>query len=103
MKPISKDLRYRVINYLESKQSYSSAAKKFEISENSARRWYSRYKETGSLELRTRYGGRAKISDSYRNDKKLGRFITDGWTEYYCKPRGSIINNPRSAGRSFYE
>jgi len=46
--PISKDIRKRVINYIKKGNNCGSSARKFEISESSARRWYSRYLETGN-------------------------------------------------------
>lgn len=50
MRPISKDLRSRVISYLESNLNYASAARKFDIAASSVRRWYLRYKEFGNFE-----------------------------------------------------
>jgi transposase len=51
MKPISKDLRNRVINHLEKGNSYVSASIKFEVSQSSARIWHRRYVSVNSSAL----------------------------------------------------
>ena len=62
MKPISKDLRSRVINYLESDCNYGAASRKFEVSESSVRRWYLKYKKTGSYEAIPYPGKKARLT-----------------------------------------
>lgn len=63
MKPISKDLRSRVINYLENNCNYASASRKFEVSESSARRWYLRYKKTGSYDAIPYPGKKGRLTE----------------------------------------
>ncbi|HJK86949.1 MAG TPA: IS630 transposase-related protein [Candidatus Megaira endosymbiont of Nemacystus decipiens] len=61
MIPISLDLRKRVIEYIKQGSSYSSASRKFEISDSSAHRWYKRYKETGKYEAKPFPGSKGRI------------------------------------------
>ena len=49
MIPISKDLRIRVIKYLEKDCNYAAASRKFDVSESSVRRWHRKYISTGSV------------------------------------------------------
>lgn len=64
MRAISKDLRSRVITYIEKGNSYASASRKFEVSDSSARLWYSRYKETGSYESKPNPGRKPRLTES---------------------------------------
>ena len=64
MKPISKDLRNRVINHLEKGNTYASTARKFEVSESSARVWHLRYKQTGSFEAKPYPGKKPRLTES---------------------------------------
>jgi transposase len=63
MKPISKDLRNRVINHLEKGNSYVSASIKFEVSQSSARIWHRRYKQTGSFEAKPYPGKKPRLTE----------------------------------------
>ena len=62
-RPISEDLRRRVIEYINSGKDYRSASKKFEVSYSSVNRWYRRYKETGNYEAIPYPGKKAKLSN----------------------------------------
>ena len=61
-RPISKDLRRRVIEYINTGKDYGSAARKYEVSYSSVHRWYRRYKETGSYQAIPYPGKKAKLS-----------------------------------------
>lgn len=62
-RPISEDLRRRVINHINSGKDYRSAAKKYEVSYSSVHRWYRRYKETGSYKAISYPGKKPKLSN----------------------------------------
>lgn len=62
-RPISVDLRERVIEYIKSGKSYLSASKKFEVSYSSVHRWYSRYIKTGSYKAIPYPGKKAMLSN----------------------------------------
>lgn len=97
MRPISKDLRKRVIKYLDRNCNYAAAARKFEISEASARRWYLRYKETGSYAARPYPGKKPRLTEAeftkYVNShpgatlKQIGAYfkMTARSAHYYMK------------------
>lgn len=68
MRPISKDLRSRVIIYIESGNSYASASRKFEVSESSIRIWHRRYKETGSYAAKPYPGKKPRLTESEFTD-----------------------------------
>jgi transposase len=62
-RPISEDLRRRVIEYIKTGKAYRSAAKKYDISYSSVHRWYTRYKETGSYQAIPYPGKKPKLSN----------------------------------------
>jgi transposase len=64
MRPISRDLRRRVITYIESGNSCGSASRKFEVSEISIRIWHRRYKETGSYSAKPYPGKKPRLTES---------------------------------------
>ena len=58
----SKDLRKKVIKYIESGNSCNSASIKFEIAVNTARNWYKRYKTEGHYLSRKVGGKKGRIT-----------------------------------------
>ena len=64
MRSISKDLRKRVIEYIELGNSCASSSRKFEVSESSAQRWYKRYKETGSYAPKLYPGKKPRLTET---------------------------------------
>jgi transposase len=60
-RPISEDLRRRVIEYIELGNTRYKAANKYEVSYSAVTRWYNRYKETGSYKAIPYPGKKAKI------------------------------------------
>ena len=64
MRPLSEDLRIRVIEYINLGNNCASASRKFDISYTSVHRWYSRYKETGSYKPKPYPGKRAILSNN---------------------------------------
>jgi transposase len=92
--PYSVDLRERVINYIESGNSKTSAAEIFCINISTVNRWYVRYKKEGNFLPRKRIGARSKIDKealvNYINlnpDTKLidvaSKFGVSLWGIYY--------------------
>jgi len=62
-RPLSEDIRRRVVEYVEVGQTYQSAAKKFEVSYSSVHRWCSRYRKTGSYKPTPYPGKKAMLSN----------------------------------------
>lgn len=62
MRPINEEIRTRVIKSIEKGNSYVSAARQFEVSTSAVRRWYLRYKETGSYAPKPFPGKKARIN-----------------------------------------
>lgn len=60
-KPYSEDLRKRVIEYLIEGGNYKEASKRYKISISALGRWYRRYKQEGTYEVRRRVGAKIKI------------------------------------------
>ena len=63
MRPISEDLRRRVIEYINLGNNYATASRKFDVSYTSVHRLYSMYKETGSYKAKPYPGKRAMLSN----------------------------------------
>src|SRR5258707_15179906 len=72
-KPLSEDLRERVIEAIEGGASRRAAAERFEVSASSAVKWMQRWRQTGSAA--------AKLSGGLKNPflKELGRGPGPGW------------------------
>ena len=62
-RPLSEDLRRRVVEYVAIGANYAKAAKKFEVSYSSVHRWCSRYKKTGSYKANPYPGKKAMLSN----------------------------------------
>jgi len=62
-RPLSEDLRNRVINYIETGNNCHKASRKYEVSYSAVYRWYKRYKETGNYRAIAYRGKKAKISN----------------------------------------
>jgi transposase len=60
--PYSKDLRKKVIDYIESGKSQKSAAALFKLNPSTVSRWWLRYKTEGHYNPRIRIGKKPKIS-----------------------------------------
>lgn len=63
-RPISNDLRQRVIEYIELGNNRHKASQKYSVSYSSVTRWYNKYKETGSYDPIPYPGKKAKVSYS---------------------------------------
>lgn len=61
-RPISEDLRRRVIEYIELGNNRHKASRKYEVSYSAVTRWYKRYKENGSYKATPYPGKKAKVS-----------------------------------------
>ena len=46
-RPYSIDLRKRAVNYIKQGNSYASASRRYEVSHETVRKWYIRYKTEG--------------------------------------------------------
>ena len=62
-RPISDDLRKRVIAYIKTGKNCASAARKFEVSYSSVHRWYNKYIKTGSYKATPYPGKKAMLSN----------------------------------------
>lgn len=60
-KAYSIDLRERVIKYIEEGNSYTASGKLYEVSRETARKWYIRWKEEGNCNQKPRPGKKGKI------------------------------------------
>lgn len=64
MKPISEDLRTRIVNvYVETELSYAKVAVRFQVSESSVRRFVKQWREQGRLTPAPHGGGPASKLD----------------------------------------
>ena len=63
-KPYSLDLRKRAVKYIEQGSSYLSASRRYEISHETVRKWYIRYKAEGHYNQRPRKGKKSSIVQS---------------------------------------
>ena len=70
--PYSKDLRKKVINYLNKGKSKKEASEIFGIHRNTVSRWYNRYKNEGSYEAKKRLGCKTRV-----DYKKIESFVKD--------------------------
>ena len=68
--PYSKDLRTKVVNYLEKGGSQKEAAIIFSLHRNTISRWWCRYQKEGVIEARERLGAKRKL-----DLEKLGLFV----------------------------
>ena len=62
--PYSKDLREKVIKYIESGNSQQSASKVFRLNPSTVSRWWLRYKREGSYAARKRPGKAPRVNAS---------------------------------------
>jgi transposase len=60
--PYSKDLREKVIKYINSCNSQKSASELFSLHRNTVSRWWNRYKKEGIYTARRRLGRKSKLS-----------------------------------------
>jgi transposase len=60
-KAYSKDLRKRVIEYIEEGNNYTSASSRYNISRETARKWHIRYKTEGHYDQKPRKGKKSRI------------------------------------------
>ena len=60
-KAYSIDLRKRVINYIEHGNSYASTSRRYEVSRETTRKWYIRWKTEGHCNLKPRPGKKSNI------------------------------------------
>jgi len=63
-RPLSEDLRRRVVEYVSKGENYAIAAKKFEVSYSSVHRWYNEYKKTGGYKPKPYPGKKAMLSNN---------------------------------------
>jgi transposase len=68
--PYDKDLREKVIKYLESGKSQSSATVLFKLNPSTISRWWLRYKKEGHYEARVRIGKKPRV-----NEKELKKYV----------------------------
>ena len=61
-RPYSKDLRERVVSYIDSGNSYSSSSRIYKISVNTAKNWYKRYKTKGHINPIKRPGAKPRLT-----------------------------------------
>lgn len=59
--PYSKDLRKKVINYLNKGKTQKEASEVFEVHRNTVSRWNNRYKKEGSYEAKERLGYKSRL------------------------------------------
>ena len=60
-KAYSKDLRKRVINYIKSGNNYSAAGERYNVSRETARKWYKRWEEFGHCNEKPRKGKKSSV------------------------------------------
>jgi transposase len=70
IKTFSKDLRVRVIQYIEEGNTQLKASKLFKVSKSAVNRWWKRYQEEGSFEARRKIGSKGKI-----DQKELEQYV----------------------------
>ena len=68
--PYNKDLREKVIKYLESGNSQSTATVLFKLNPSTISRWWLRYKREGHYEARVRIGKKPRV-----NEKELQKYM----------------------------
>ena len=61
-KAYSKDLRTRVIGYIEEGNTQLAASKLFHVSKSAVNRWWTRYIKEGSLETKPKLGSKGKVN-----------------------------------------
>ena len=61
-KAYSKDLRTRVIGYIEEGNTQRAASKLFHVSKSAVNRWWTRYIKEGSLETKPKLGSKGKVN-----------------------------------------
>ena len=71
-KPYSKDLREKVINYIQRGESQQSAARVFSLHYNTVNRWWKRYKKEGNFLARIRVGAKRRL-----NIEELSGFVEE--------------------------
>jgi len=99
----SVDLRHRVVRFVESGKTKTSAAKLFNISLSTVNSWVRLKEETGDIKCRAYTGGaRAKVSredfEAYINNnpsktlKEIGKYfgLTYGWAAYNLEKYGYV-------------
>lgn len=59
--PYSKDLRSRVINYLNKGKSQKEVSEIFGLHRNTVNRWHTRYKKEGNYEAKKRLGLKSRL------------------------------------------
>ena len=59
--PYSKDLREKVINYLNKEKTQKEASQVFGIHRNTISRWSNRYKKEGNYDAKKRLGCKSKL------------------------------------------
>lgn len=59
--PYSKDLRKKVINYLNKGKTQKEASEIFGVHRNTLSRWYNRYKKEGNYEAKKRLGCKSRL------------------------------------------
>jgi transposase len=69
-KSYSKDLRQKVVEYLDAGNSYNKTSILFKISVSALGRWYRRYKREGNYIAKKRGGSKGKI-----DVKELERYV----------------------------
>lgn len=70
IKTFSRDLRVRVIQYIEEGHTQRMASKLFKVSKSAVNRWWKRYQEEGSLEAKRKLGSKGKI-----DQKELEEYV----------------------------
>ena len=100
--PYSLDLRSKVIKYIESGKSQSSASKIFSLDPSTVNRWWLRYKREGHYAARKRLGKAPRISSSLVHDyvkthsnftlAQMGAYfgMTAGGAFYWLKKLGPV-------------
>ena len=60
----SQDLRKRVIKYIEQGNSYAESSRRYEVSRETARKWYIRWRTEGHCNVKARPGKKSRIVQS---------------------------------------
>jgi transposase len=105
--PYSKDLRQKVITYIEKGNSQKSASEVFSIHRNTINRWWLRYKESGIILAKPRHGLKSKLdlkdlalfvdnnSDCRLTDIGKKFNITTAWASMLLKKMGYSYKKKR--------
>jgi transposase len=73
MKPISNDLRKRLVEvYEEGQLSYAKVAERFRVSEGSVKNFVTQWRETGSIEPKPAANGKTFLLDATGEDVLRG-------------------------------